>query len=321
MQANRNQLERGRLEEYIAVEFEGELKQDFDGMDKPDDPAPYYILSNGRLLTHAPKGNGHTITWGEYPVYELLERRHRDGKIRIIDAVKIPIRKKDFSTFLVDCSFEPLVIIPGKPKGIAIFPADLLEPGELFGSIDRKILRCISNQTGKKSKALEQIREIAETISTDTPADEPPPPDAPPRDDIQTDDAAPVETKPKKRRLPAGFKEIKENPLSNDRGEPVEMEPSTLKKLEKVLPYIQEVKKRKTLSAHQWKRPDANSSKIQPGRNETIIIEHNGIRYRIIYAKCEIDGKEKYRFGVRIYEITKNGTEAGPTYFFFTGRA
>lgn len=319
MQANWNQLERGRLEEYIAVEFEGELKQDFDGMDKPDDPAPYYILSNGRLLTHAPKGNGHTITWGEYPVYELLERRHRDGKIRIIDAVKIPIRKKDFSTFLVDCSFEPLVIIPGKPKGIAIFPADLLEPGELFGYIDRKILRCISNQTGKKSKALEQIREIAETISTDTPADEPPAPDAPPRDDIQTDDAAPVERSEFEAALDAyGFTEVKEEHLRNDRngGEPVEMKSSTKKRLIRILPYISEVKPRKAIT-DRWGRPDANSSKIQSGRCETIVLEHEGVQYMVIYAKCEIDGKIKYRFGVRIHELLPSGKPKPYTYQYF----
>jgi hypothetical protein len=293
MQANRNQLERGRLEEYIAVEFEGELKQNFDGMDKPDDPAPYYILSNGRLLTHAPKGNGHTITWGGYPVYELLERRHRDGKIRIIDAVKIPIRKKDFSTFLVDCSFEPLVIIPGKPKGIAIFPADLLEPGELFGYIDRKILRCISNQTGKKSKALEQIREIAETISTDTPADEPPAPDA------ASDAAETVEAEPGAGALayPDGLKVIKEK-----NGGALDAV-----FLKEVLPNVQYIRGTETDRPERW-----GWTKTKMHRNRDFpwtVFEWEGIRYRVW------KDEPKKRYAVKL-EIQEQGTPKNRVFDF-----
>lgn len=339
MQANRNQTEQNRLEWFYAIEWEGIINFEEES----------FFAGWHKKIVETERGKGEVGIFGgnNRNIFLYIKNRIETGIFKINDAIEIEARKNNISTILNDFSIEnglphliasntvviePLKNGPDNRRGITIFPANYLIPpktvfeihkrlsgGEELNPFNnylaRKILICVANQTNNKSPALKTIRNIAKVIilteKSPNPTDAPPAPDA----------AAPVETGTKKRRrLPAGFREIKDNPLSNDRGEPVEMEPETLKKLEKVLPYIQEVKKRKTLSNHHWKRPDDNSSKIQPGRNETIIIEHKDIRYRIIYARCEIDGKEKHRFGVRIYEITKNGTEAGTTYFFFTGR-
>lgn len=116
----------------------------------------------------------------------------------------------------------------------------------------------------------------------------------------------------------AGFTEVKGEHLRNDRngGEPVEMKPPTKKLLIEILPYISEVKRKKATS-DRWSRPDAVSSGIQSGRCESIVLEREGVQYMIIYVKCEIDRKEKYRFGVRIHERTKSGKMKPYTYQFF----
>ena len=116
----------------------------------------------------------------------------------------------------------------------------------------------------------------------------------------------------------AGFTEVKGEHLRNDRngGEPVEMKPPTKKLLIDILPYISEVKRKKATS-DRWSRPDAVSSGIQSGRCENIVLEREGVQYMIIYVKCEIDRKEKYRFGVRIHERAKSGKMKSYTYQFF----
>lgn len=136
---------------------------------------------------------------------------------------------------------------------------------------------------------------------------------APPRDDIQTDDAAPVETKPKRRRIP-GYKVIENGHLNKDKGEPVKMTPENLARFEeKVLPHIADVGKR-SARKELWNR-DSSLDSRDNGDCENVLIELNGARYTVVLRDCSINGVTIPRYGV------KQGSKEypGASYFYFTG--
>ncbi|MCR5359579.1 MAG: hypothetical protein K6E55_06805 [Thermoguttaceae bacterium] len=247
-----------------------------------------------------------------------LQAKTEDCKIdtRVFFA-SLPADKDDYDSEIVD----GITILPTGEifKALPYSNAKIInaiERGNWGHNKNRDIVECVNNRYLKPFLIyLESKQDIQEESA---PAGEPPAPDAPPRDDIQTDDAAPVERSEFEAALDAaGFTDVKGAYLRFDRGDkPVEMKSATKKRLIKILPYISEVKRKKATS-NKWGRPDANSSKIQSGRCENIVLEREGVQYIIIYAKCEIDGKEKYRFGVRIHELTDYGKMKSNTYQFF----
>ncbi len=128
-----------------------------------------------------------------------------------------------------------------------------------------------------------------------------------------------VETKPKKRRLPAGFKVIENGTLNNDKGnhKPVEMKAENIERFAReVVPYIAGIEKRYAPGEY-WKRPKNGMEGIEPGRGENALIEWEGKQYIIIYVQCDIDKKYIFRYGVKLATGTNKGT--GASYFFFTG--
>ena len=105
------------------------------------------------------------------------------------------------------------------------------------------------------------------------------------------------------------FKVIGE-PLKNDTGKPMPMEPETLDRFSKeVFPYISEIGHREA-PPERW-NPAADSGRPHPGRYENTLIEYGGDRYRIFYNTA------KKRYGIRL-ETAPDG-DRKPRFFYFYG--
>ena len=191
MQANGNQTERGRLGEYIAVEFEvfpetysaesqwrewcfllglGTLNREAEECDTDADFEKLMQKLNRGIIEH------------------IKRKVEEDKEFEIIDAVWLPIKKEDIRTVFNDFVREShytsgnsytMMGRYDKEKEtlrfITFFPTELLGPAELpeylfdcSGYFNRKVLRCISDETREKTPALKTIREIAEAISNNT---------------------------------------------------------------------------------------------------------------------------------------------------------
>lgn len=279
--------------EYIAVEWEGEVEFKEYLRDSKYDPIPFYFVHNG-LLHETPLNNsGYTKIWWIPPRFLTLEGK----KIRIIDAIKISVQRADALLLLEGFPYEPIEE-PHKRRGIAIFPAYFLEPDEpYFGYFSRKILRCIANRAGKESPALEQIRDIAETISGASPADEQPAPDAAETVDVKTGAGEVV--------LPDGL-DIKKESKKNGRALDAYF-------IEKILSCVKYIHNSYTDIPDIWEQP----TKTQAHRNRDLpwtVFEWEGIEYRVwkqtksetVYAvKLEIQEQETVKN--RIFDYKKDG--------------
>lgn len=243
-----------------------------------------------------------------------LQAKTEDCKIdtRVFFA-SLPADKDDYDSEIVD----GITILPTGEifKALPYSNAKIInaiERGNWGHNKNRDIVECVNNRYLKPFLIyLESKQDIQEEPA---PAGEPPAPDAPPRDDIQTDDAAPVETKPKRRRIP-GYKVIKNGYLNNDKGKPVKMTPKNLALFEeKVLPHIADVEKR-SAPEDLWGR-DSSLDSRDNGDYENALIEWKGEKYTIVLRDdCSINGVTIPRYGV------KRGTKEylGASYFYFTG--
>lgn len=255
--------------------------------------------------------------------FVYLSSRIEIGELKIVDAIEIPARGKDIHIILSDYTVEigrPQVVfydtliltdeidnLIGDIHGITIFPAEYLNiEAYCQGFFKRKILRCIADRSGKESPALEQVRDIAETISGASPADEPPAPDT------VTDAAETVEAGTAGLIFPPGFKVVKRPYKSNRQGETKPMTDETLKRfIQYVLPYIKEV------GAHnappeRWELAKKRGTP-HPERGENAIIRYDGIDY-VIYVNEKLN-----RFGVKLDKLPP-GEPGKPAFFYFIGK-
>lgn len=249
------------------------------------------------------------------------------GKVKIVDAAKISIRVEDIRTILSDFSLEPFENINDTRRGVTIFSADCIDPEKVeanlsCGIIERKIIRCLKDQTREKSPALEIIRDIAESLTNSTkPTESPNPATA----SAEVQDGEHNKTAPA---LPPGVKIIEGKHLANDKGAAVPLTGGQITKFfSDVFPYIREVQA-KEANPDRWSRPDKVLSRpnkvlsrpdekkyrLKYHRAPNILIEFEGVRYWIVYCdEVLLNSKSKYAYAVKLDTANNSGV-----WFFFT---
>lgn len=328
MQANRNQSKQDRIAEYIAVDLIGEFDLELGGVEIPP---PFFYLIDGTpdLPTNPPKKNR---LWVACPCairresitglgfYCFLADQIVTGKVKIVDAAKISIRVEDIRTILSDFSLEPFENINDTRRGVTIFSADCIDPEKVeanlsCGIIERKIIRCLKDQTREKSPALEIIRDIAESLTNSTkPTESPNPATA----SAEVQDGEHNETAPA---LPPGVKIIEGKHLANDKGAAVPLTGELRTKFfSDVFPYIREVQA-KEANPDRWSRPDKKERRPENEKNHrpryhrapNMLIELKGVRYWIAYCEARLNGEY-----VKSYTVKRDTANNSGVWFFFT---